>query len=113
MAASSRLEDFPTAEQVEEQIEQYGVLFTANFWKKLQARGIILTPEQAEIYHIVQKAHVNITGHSLPPTIKGARLTRAQVRDNIGPEVKEEVLEKAVLNGLAAKLAKLRGEQNG
>jgi hypothetical protein len=109
MATNGKLE-WPTKEQVEEQILVHGVSYTSSFWKTLQIQEkLVLTVEQAEIYHIVQKAHVELTGHSLPDTIKGSMKTRAQIRNEIG-EVDETKIENAVQSGMMAKLAKLRGE---
>jgi len=104
------VEDMATAEEIEAQIEQRGTDYTASMWKQLKARDKTLTPEEADLYYIIQKAHLRLTGHSLPP-IKGARMTRAQKRDDLGPEVKDEVLDKAVAGGLAARLAKMRKDK--
>lgn len=99
---------WPTATQIEDKIEEEGKKFTASFWMKLQARDkLVLTLEQAELYNIVQKAHIRLTGYSLPDTIKGAMKTRAQIRNELGT-IDEGKVEAAVQGGLAAKLAKLR-----
>jgi hypothetical protein len=94
---------------VRDRIDAEGVKYTSAVWQLLQAKGKFLTPDQAEAYALVQKAHFEFTGYSLPP-IKGAKMTKAQVRDSMGPEIKEEVLEKAIQGGLAAKLKQMRGE---
>lgn len=96
-------------EQVKEKIDLEGVAYTVRTWQLLQARKKPILPEEVEPYSLIQKAHLEFTGYSLPP-IKGAKLTRAQNRDALGPEVKEETLEKAIQQGLAAKLRQLRGE---
>lgn len=94
---------------VQDRIDTEGVKYTSAVWQLLQSKGKFLTPDQAEAYALVQKAHFEFTGYSLPP-IKGAKMTKAQVRDSMGPEIKEEVLEKAIQGGLAAMLKKMRGE---
>lgn len=95
--------------EVEERIELEGSKYTSEVWKMLKAKNKTLTPDEAAVYHVIQKAHIRLTGHSLPD-IKGARKTRAQIRNELGPEVKDEVIEKAVQSGLAAKLKQMRGE---
>lgn len=109
----NELDEFPTAEEVEDKIAELGVKYTARIWKLLQAADITLKPYQADIYHIIQQAHLRFTGHSLPATIKGARKTKAQIRDATGPEIKEEVIEQAVQGGLAARLKQMRENKNG
>lgn len=96
-------------EEVKARIELEGVKYTARTWQMLQANQIRLTPDEAKAYELIQKAHYEFTGYSLPP-IKGANMTRAQVRDTESPLIKEEVLDKAIQGGLAARLKQLRGE---
>jgi hypothetical protein len=95
--------------EIESRIAEEGAAYTAEVWKMLKAKNKTLSPEDAELYDIIQKAHYRLTGHQLPH-INGARRTRAQARDDLGPEVKEEVIAEAVKGGLAARLAKLRSE---
>lgn len=107
MATKRELEKFPSAEEVEDKISELGVNYTSRIWQLLRAADITLTPEQADTYSIIQKAHTRLTGNSLPQ-IKGAMKTRAQEKDEEGPKVKEEVIEKAVQGGLMAKLKRIR-----
>lgn len=103
------MESSSLIDTVRERIDSEGVKYTSSVWQLLQAKNKILTPEQSEAYALVQKAHFELTGYSLPP-IKGAKMTKAQIRDAEGPAIKEEVLEKAIQGGLAAKLRQMRGE---
>ena len=96
-----------TREQIAQKIEEEGVKYTSRTWQLLKARGKPLTLEESDDYVLVQKAHVELTGYSLPP-LPGARKTRAQVRNQDLPPVSEEVIEQAVAGGLAARLAKMR-----
>jgi len=107
---SCDIDNWPSAEEIEFKIAEEGARYTARFWKVLQCHlnKKALTPEQADLYYIVQKAHLNLTGYSLPATIKGARKTRAQIRDDSGTEISDEKLDKAVQEGLMAKLKRMR-----
>lgn len=95
------------AEQVAQKIEEEGVKYTERTWKLLKAKGKSLSKEDSDVYVLVQKAHLELTGYSLPP-LPGARKTRAQVRNQDLPPVSEAVLDEAVAGGFAARLAKMR-----
>lgn len=111
MEPAKLIENWPDEDDINAGIAEKGVHYTETFYKKLKCKNITLTPEMAEKYKIVQKAHIELTGYSLPSDIKGAIKTRAQVRDDLGPQVKDEVIEKAVAGGLKARLAKMRGKK--
>jgi len=116
MATENRFLDinnWPTNEEMDEEIEKHGSEYTASVWQLLQCQDkLVLTTDIAERYNYVQRAHIRLTGSSLPDTIKGAMKTKAQTRDAMGPEVKDEVLDKAIQGGMAARLKAMRGESN-
>ena len=96
-------------EEVAQKIEDEGVKYTTRTWQRLKAKGKALTKEDSDAYVLIQKAHVELTGYSLPP-LPGARKTRTQVKAESAPTVSDAVLEEAVKGGLAARLAKMRGK---
>lgn len=102
------ISNWPSIEEIEHKIAKYGAKYTANVWMTLQCKkNLVLTPGVAERYKIVQRAHIRLTGNSLPDTIKGAIKTRAQIRDDLGT-VDEDKIEKSVQGGLMAKLKEIR-----
>ena len=104
------INNWPSAEEIEFKIAEEGAKYTARFWKVLQCHfnKKALTPEQADLYYIVQKVHFNLTGYSLPATIKGARKIKASVRECSDTKIPDEKLDKAVQGGLMAKLKRMR-----
>lgn len=105
----NNIANWPSVEEIEDKIAEEGVEYTASVWQILQCKKkLMLTPEMVERYYIIQKAHYDLVGVYLPDTIKGAKRTRTQVNNDLGPKVKDEVLDKAIQGGLAARLAKMR-----
>jgi len=101
--------NWPSIEDIDQKISEKGSEYTAGVWKLLQCQDkLVLTPELAKVYNYIQKEHIRLTGYSLPPTIKGAMKTRAQSRDELGPEIKDEVLDEAIKGGMMARLKLMR-----
>lgn len=96
--------------RVEEHIANNGKVYTAGVFHKLKARGKRISQEEAEVYNIIQKAHLRLTGHSLP-ALAGAIKTSAQHRDEKDISIDENKIEAAVKGGLAAKIALLRSNK--
>jgi len=110
------IDKWPSKDRIEKKIAEEGSNYTGNFWKILQIHfnKKSLSREQSDLYYIIQQAHLRLTGYSLPATIKGARKTKAQIRDDSGPEIKDEILDKVVKGGLSARLKAIRErKQNG
>lgn len=97
-------------EEVQQRVNNEGVNYTSRTWQLLKAKGKTLTKEESDAYVIIQKAHVEFTGHSLPP-LPGARKTRTQVKAESAPIVSDAVIEEAVKGGLAARLASMRKDK--
>jgi len=103
------IENWPSEERIEAMVKKYGSTYTADMWKILHVqKNLILTPEMAERYKIIQDHHMRLRGKYPPDTVKGAFRTRSSVKNDAGPGVSDEVLDKAVQGGLAARLAKMR-----
>lgn len=105
---ATKIENWPSVEEIEARLAEEGTAYAVNCWKLLKAYNITLTTEMADRFYVIQQYYLKEKGYSLPQVIKGARKTKAQLRDDLGPMVDEKKLDSVVKGGLAARLAQMR-----